>query len=121
MALRKQLKIKYFGLLGFLGFLGFQDPWYFLFFLFFLFFLAGIVSSRPDLPDSVKKLIEKKEEYKVKILEELNKSGRIANDQAQKLLGVSDASAERYLQELEQEGKIKQVGKDERDTYYIKI
>ena len=34
------------------------------------------------------------------------------------LLGVSDTTAYRYLQELEQEGHIRQVGKEGRGVYY---
>jgi len=118
-------KINYMGFLGFLGFMGLSDPWFFLFFLFFLFFFSP-AQKKADVPRPVREMMEKKEEGKVKILKELTLrqaqgKPRITNDEVQKLLGVSDASAERYLQELEQEGKIKQVGGAERDTYYTKI
>ena len=57
------------------------------------------------------------EEKKEKILKELTlrqaqgKKAKITNNDVEKLLNVSDASATNYLQELENEGKIKQVGK----------
>jgi Fic family protein len=34
------------------------------------------------------------------------------------LLGVSDATTERYLDELEKEGALKQFGKTGRSTHY---
>jgi len=37
-----------------------------------------------------------------------------------KLLGVSDATATRYLEELEHEGLIKQQGETGKYTYYQK-
>ncbi len=61
---------------------------------------------------------EEVEERKKKILELLKEKDKITNDEAQKLLGVSDATATRYLDELEKEGKIKQVGKEGRFVYY---
>lgn len=62
-----------------------------------------------------------KRERKSKILEEISRSGKITNDEAQQLSGVSDATAERYLDELEAEGKIRQVGKTGIKVYYEKI
>ena len=52
-----------------------------------------------------------KQERKEKILEMLVLKAPIVNNDVEKLLSVSDATAERYLQELENEGKLKQVGK----------
>jgi Fic family protein len=43
------------------------------------------------------------------------------NNDIEKLLGVSDATATRYLDELEKEGLIKQVGKTGNAVYYEKI
>ena len=44
----------------------------------------------------------------------------IGDDEVEKLLHVSDATATRYLSELEKEGKIKQVGKTGKAVTYIK-
>ena len=55
-----------------------------------------------------------------KILAEIEKHGKITNDQVEKLLHVSDATATRYLSELEKEGKIKQVGKTGKAVTYTK-
>ncbi len=45
----------------------------------------------------------------------------ISNDEVEKLLHISDATATRYLETLEKEGKIKQVGKTGKYTHYEKI
>jgi len=65
------------------------------------------------------KQIQEKEEKKNKILELFKTQDRITNNDIEKLLGVSDASATRYLDELEKEGKIIQKGEN-RGVYYIK-
>ena len=62
---------------------------------------------------------ENKENNKRKILESL--SGKFTNTDVEKLLSVSDATATRYLDELEKEGKVKQVGKTGKHVYYEKI
>ena len=48
-------------------------------------------------------------------------SPQVTNDEVEKLLHVSDATATRYLETLEKEGKIKQVGKTGKYTHYEKI
>lgn len=45
----------------------------------------------------------------------------VTNDEVEKLLHVSDATATRYLEQLEKEGKIKQVGKTGKGVVYEKI
>ena len=60
----------------------------------------------------------KKEEAKSKLLESIMSRGRIANNDVQILLGVSDATATNYLEELEKEGKIKQHGEIGRGVFY---
>lgn len=56
-----------------------------------------------------------------KIMELLNGKGTITNDDIQKLLSVSDATATRYLDILEKSGKVKQVGKTGKHVYYEKV
>ena len=66
----------------------------------------------------------KKDEGKEKILEEITlwqaqgDSKGIKNDDVEKLLGVSNATAERYLNELENEGKLTQHGKIGQGVFY---
>lgn len=83
-----------------------------------------IKTSEGDEPPEVKTIIEKQAEEqqknRQKILDFLgeNQGESITNDEVQDLLGVSDASAERYLDSLEKEGVLRQVGKTGVKTYY---
>lgn len=56
-----------------------------------------------------------------KILNLISEKGRVANGDIQNLLGVADSTATKYLQELEDKGKIKQQGEAGRFVYYEKI
>ena len=56
-----------------------------------------------------------------KIMEVLNAKDGITNDEVEKLLHVSDATATRYLSALEKEGKIRQVGKTGAGVVYTKV
>ena len=69
------------------------------------------------------KQVGEKAENKRKILEFFEQTGgkRVRNDDVQKLLMVSDATATRYLEELEKESLIRQVGVTGHHTYYEKI
>ncbi len=49
------------------------------------------------------------------------KQSKITNDEIEKFLHVSDATATRYLSQLEKEGKIKQSGKTGKSVFYSKI
>ncbi len=57
-----------------------------------------------------RRIQEIKEERKRKILGELKKRSKIKTNEVADLLEVSRATAFRYLEELEQEGKIEQIG-----------
>lgn len=65
----------------------------------------------------IKQAREKKENKK-KILELLKEKGKATNNDVEALLNVSDATASRYLSELEREGEIKQHGETGRDVFY---
>ena len=56
-----------------------------------------------------------------KIMTLFLKQSKITNDEVEKFLHVSDATAERYLNILEKENKIKQTGKTGHSVFYIKI
>ncbi len=73
-----------------------------------------LVKARATIQDRKHKKLEK-------ILEFLNTKGKISNDEVEKLLHVSDATATRYLSALEKEGKIKQVGKTGKAVEYTRI
>jgi len=62
--------------------------------------------------------VKKKQENKEKILEFLEKNEKVKNNDVEKLLGISDSTAERYLNELEKEQKIKQIGTVGHAVYY---
>ena len=48
----------------------------------------------------------------------MQEKGKATNDDIQALLEVSDATATAYLQELEKEGRIRQVGDTGQGVYY---
>jgi len=56
-----------------------------------------------------------------KIMTIFAKKSHITNDEVEKLLHVSDATATRYLSQLEKEGKIRQEGKIGKAVSYSKI
>jgi len=64
---------------------------------------------------------KEKEINKKKILDMLSSRDRIANIDVENGLNVSDATATRYLDKLEEEGILRQVGKDGRFVYYEKV
>jgi len=64
---------------------------------------------------------EKKRNKIDAILDLFAKQTNLTNDEVEKLLHVSDATATRYLETLEKEGKIKQVGKTGKGVKYEKI
>jgi predicted HTH transcriptional regulator len=68
----------------------------------------------------VEKQAKEKEENKKKIMEFFDSVSdkRITNNDVEKLLGVSDATATRYLDELEKEGLARQAGEAGRSVYY---
>src|SRR3989344_1251051 len=63
---------------------------------------------------------ERKRKKIEKIMELFQKKEQITNDEVEKLLRVSDATATRYLSVLEREGKIKQLGKTGKGVVYTK-
>jgi len=73
-----------------------------------------LVKARATIQDRKRKKLEK-------IMEALNTKGKITNDEVEKLLHVSDATATRYLSALEKEGKIQQVGKTGKAVEYTRI
>jgi len=64
---------------------------------------------------------DRKRKKRDKIMLALNTKNKITNDDVEKLLHVSDATATRYLSALEKENKIKQVGRTGHGVVYSKI
>lgn len=93
---------------------------YFILILILLFGIwIGFSLSRNKTKNSVNKQTKQKEENKNKILEFAQTKNQFQNNDIEKLLGVSDATVTNYLNELEGEGKIKQIGDEGRGVYYI--
>ena len=61
---------------------------------------------------------EQKTENKKKILEFVQENGQVQNNDVEKLARVSNATAERYLDELEKEGKLTQHGEIGQGVFY---
>jgi len=66
-------------------------------------------------------LIKQKRKNLAKLEALLKRKGKITNDDVEKFLKVSNATAERYLDELEKAGKIKQIGRTGKYTHYQQI
>jgi predicted HTH transcriptional regulator len=63
---------------------------------------------------------EKKDKAKEKILEMLKIKSKISNRDVAKILETSSATTRRYFDELQAEGKVKQIGKSGTNVYYKK-
>ncbi|MDP1706236.1 MAG: winged helix-turn-helix transcriptional regulator [bacterium] len=77
--------------------------------------------SKISAKDKQKALTEQAEKHRANIAKVLNMaqiSDKITNNDIERTLGVSDSTATRYLQELEEQGKIEQVGEEGRAVFY---
>jgi len=79
----------------------------------------GVYFARQGGSGLLAKQAKKKVENEEKILEFLQNNERVANNDIEKMLGVSDATATRYMNELEKEQKVRQVGKTGNAVYYV--
>lgn len=79
-------------------------------------------NSIRELLEKAKNAIHFRKRKKLdKIMALFLKQSKITNDEVEKLLHVSDATATRYLSQLEKEGKIQQVGKTGHAVSYSRI
>lgn len=67
------------------------------------------------------KQIEIKNRNKDKVMKMFDKQSKISNKDVAKDLDISSTTSFRYLEELEQEGKIKQNNKFGRRVYYTEV
>ena len=81
----------------------------------------AVPALRGDIAKARAKIQETKHMKLDKIMAKLTEKGRITNDEVEKLLHVSDATATRYLQALEKENKIKQTGVTGKAVFYERI
>jgi len=85
-------------------------------------FTQNKISIARELLIKARNMIQSRKRKKLeKVMTMLTKQTKISNDEVEKFLHVSDATAERYLNILEKEGKIKQTGKTGHSVFYIKI
>lgn len=82
---------------------------------------AGYGKGKPDFDEDTTKPDSQtgpRAEGKEKILKFMLGKEQVTNNDVEKLLGVSDSTATRYLDELEEEGKINQVGTTGQGVFY---
>ncbi len=73
--------------------------------------LPKALHTVPDVAVKARAAIQSKKRKKLDLmLEEVRKKGSISNNEVEKLLGVSDATASRYLATLQKEGVLKRLG-----------
>jgi len=85
---------------------------------------VGQDKSSGNAQDKLAEFNQKREaemtKKKQEILNFLVGKEKVKNDDIQKLLAVSDATVTRYMDELEKEGKVSQIGKGS-NAYYEKV
>jgi len=67
---------------------------------------------------AIRKRIDKR---KSRIMELAREKGRMTNDDVEDMFCISDDTARNYLDELEHEGKLKQIGETGRGVYYTVV
>ena len=82
------------------------------------FLLGYLAASKKQKINFVSKQQEEKRRNKQAIYELLETNHPLTNNDVEAMLGISDATATRYFDELEKEGKVKQVGKTGRHVSY---
>lgn len=80
--------------------------------------LGMYIARRKMNAGFIAKQVEQKAENKQKILAFVQEHWKIQNNDVEKLAGVSNATAERYLDELEKEGKVTQHGTIGQNVFY---
>ena len=85
------------------------------------FVLGWVLSAQKRKISFISKQKRQKELDKEVIYGLLETSHPLTNNDVEAMLGISDASATRYFDELEKEGKVRQVGKTGRYVYYERV
>jgi hypothetical protein len=82
--------------------------------------IVGIfkTSRLEQMSNLIARQSQEKQEHLQKALALARSQEKITNNDIEKLLGVSDATAERYLDELEKQGRIRQIGAKGGYVYY---
>lgn len=85
------------------------------------FALGWVISSKRREVSFTSKQQRQKELDKETIYGLLETNHPLTNNDVEAMLGISDASATRYFDELEKEGKVRQVGKTGRYVHYERV
>ncbi|MBP6931559.1 MAG: hypothetical protein KBD48_03965 [Candidatus Pacebacteria bacterium] len=84
--------------------------------------IASSINPIRELLNKARNAIQSRKRKKLdRILNMFTNKSKITNDEVEKFLHISDATATRYLEILEKENKIKQVGKTGKGVYYSKM
>ena len=75
------------------------------------------ISPKQFLARALESLRIRKQKKLAKVVEYAKQKGSIKNDDVEKLLRVSDATATRYLSQLVKEGRLKRVGAQKQPRY----
>ena len=86
-----------------------------------LVWLVVKMTERKKKETLIQRQAREKETNKEAVLGLLETQGKLTNNHIEMMLGISDATAERYLNELEKEGKVRQVGGTGSGVFYEKI
>ena len=78
---------------------------------------APVVNLKSLLAKAMETIRFRKNAKLEKIVNFAKEKGSVTNDQAQKLLRVSDATASRYLLELTKKGRVRRIGKTSSSRY----
>ncbi len=79
---------------------------------------SGQVGRRGRAESLIDTQAAEKVQNKAKIMQFVRERGQIQNNDVEKVAGVSNATAERYLNELEKEGKLTQHGTIGQNVHY---
>ncbi|MBI2086660.1 MAG: hypothetical protein HYT69_00570 [Candidatus Zambryskibacteria bacterium] len=94
---------------------------YYIFTLIIGFLLGYFIASKKQEVGFISKQQEEKKRNKQAIFELLETNHPLTNNDVEVMLGISDATATRYFDELEKEGKVRQVGKTGRYVNYERV
>jgi len=83
--------------------------------------MEGPRGQGSNLPQINRARQDRKEEGKKMILTLFKEKEQITNSDVERLLGVSDATATNYLEELEQEEKVRQEGATGKYVFYTSV
>ncbi|MDP3883120.1 MAG: DeoR family transcriptional regulator [Candidatus Staskawiczbacteria bacterium] len=78
-------------------------------------------ANQKENPNLIDKQAQEKAGHLEKIMELLLSRDKITNEDVRNELGVSEATAVRYFDELEKSGFLKQVGKTGKYVFYSKV